>query len=81
MNESVNRKPFQAKKFRNPHWIQGEEIPECCGQAMFFVGQVDDHRIWTEPPEGARLWWHDLASFYVFTCSQCLECKAIGQQY
>ena len=32
-------------------------------------------------PPGAKLWWHDAASFYVFTCSQCLECKAVGQQY
>jgi hypothetical protein len=66
--------------FRVPLWIQGDEIPECCGQTMFFVGQIDDDRICMEPPAGAKLWWHDKASFYVFTCSQCLESKAIGQQ-
>jgi hypothetical protein len=66
--------------FRVPLWIQGDEVPECCGRPMFFVGQIDDDRICMEPPTGARLWWHDKASFYVFTCSQCLESKAIGQQ-
>ncbi len=67
--------------FRIPLWIQGEEVPECCGRAMHFVGQIDDDRICTEPPIGAKLWWHDGASFYVFTCSQCLACKAVGQQF
>jgi hypothetical protein len=71
----------ERKLFRVPLWIQGEEVPECCGCPMQFVGQIDDDRICTEPPEGAKLWWHDRASFYVFTCSQCLECKAIGQQF
>ncbi len=33
------------------------------------------------PLLGAKRWWHDQASFYVFTCSQCLESKAIGQQH
>jgi hypothetical protein len=66
--------------FRVALWIQGNEVPECCGRPMFFVGQIDDDRICTEPPADAKLWWHDKASFYVFTCSQCLECKAVGQQ-
>ena len=66
--------------FRVPLWIQGEEVPECCGRPMFFVGQIDDDRICMEPPAGAKMWWHDKASFYVFTCSKCLECKAVGQQ-
>jgi len=66
--------------FRVPLWIQGDDVPECCGRPMFFVGQIDDNRICMEPPSGARMWWHDKASFYVFTCSQCLQCKAIGQQ-
>jgi hypothetical protein len=66
--------------FRVPLWIQGEQVPECCGRPMFFIGQIDDDRICTEPPEGAKMWWHDKASFYVFTCSQCLKCRAIGQQ-
>ena len=70
----------ERKRYRVPLWIQGDEVPECCGQPMFFVGQIDDDFICTEPPEGAKLWWHDKASFYVFTCSQCLECKAVGQQ-
>lgn len=51
-----------------------------CSRPMFFVGQIDDDRICMEPPAGAELWWHDKASFYVFTCSKCLECKAVGQQ-
>src|SRR5262249_45565263 len=69
------------KKFRVPIWIQGEEVPICCGRAMVFVGQLDDDEICTERPEDAQLWWHDAASFYVFTCPQCLECKAVGQQF
>lgn len=69
------------KKFRVPIWIQDEEIPICCGREMVFVGQIDDNEICTERPEGASLWWHDAASFYVFTCPQCLECKAVGQQF
>ena len=71
----------ERKLFRVPLWIQGEETPKCCGRPMHFVGQIDDDRICTERPPDAKLWWHDLASFYVFTCSQCLECKAVGQQF
>jgi len=67
--------------FRVAVWIQNEDEPECCGKKMFFVGQIDDDHICTERPAGARFWWHDRASFYVFTCSQCLECKAVGQQF
>jgi hypothetical protein len=71
----------ERKLYRVPLWIQGDEVPECCGRPMFFVGQIDDDRICTEPPDGAKLWWHDGASFYVFTCPQCLECKSVGQQF
>ena len=71
----------ERRLFRIPLWIQGEESPDCCGQPMHFVGQIDDDRICTERPPDAKLWWHDLASFYVFTCSQCLECKVVGQQF
>ena len=71
----------ERRLFRIPLWIQGDEVPECCGQPMHFVGQIDDDRICMERPTGAKLWWHDAASFYVFTCSQCLECKALGQQF
>ncbi len=71
----------ERKLFRIPLWIQGDEVPECCGRAMHFVGQIDDNRICTERPSDAKMWWHDAASFYVFTCSQCLECKAVGQQF
>jgi hypothetical protein len=67
--------------FRIPLWIQENEVPKCCGQPMYFVGQLDDDRICRERPEGAKLWWHDVASFYVFTCSQCLQCNAVGQQF
>ena len=71
----------ERKLFRVPLWVQDEEVPECCGQPMQFVGQIDDDRICTERPPGAKMRWHDIASFYVFTCSQCLECKAVGQQF
>jgi hypothetical protein len=70
----------ERKLFRIPLWIQDEEVPECCGRPMHFVGQLDDDRICAERPSEAKMWWHDAASFYVFTCSQCLECKAVGQQ-
>jgi hypothetical protein len=48
---------------------------------MEFVGQIDDDVICTERPSDARMWWRHRASFYVFTCSQCLQCKAVGQQF
>jgi|GEM_PF-1433251 len=67
--------------FRIPVWIQGDEVPECCGRPMHFVGQIDDDRICSERPADAKMWWHDRASFYVFTCSQCMECKAVRQQF
>jgi hypothetical protein len=69
------------KKFRVPIWIQSEEIPICCGREMVFVGQIDDDAICSEGPPDAEMWWHDAASFYVFTCPQCLECAAVGQQF
>lgn len=71
----------ERKKYRVPLWIQSEEIPECCGRPMNFVGQIDDDNICVDRPPDANLWWHDAASFYVFTCSQCLEVKAVGQQF
>ena len=70
----------ERKQFSVPLWIQGEQVPECCGRPMFFVGQIDDDAICMERPEDAKMWWHDKASFYVFTCSQCLESKVLGQQ-
>jgi len=69
------------KKFRVPIWIQGEEAPSCCSRPMFFVGQLDDDVICAEAPSNAKMWWHDAASFYVFTCSECLSVKAVGQQF
>lgn len=66
---------------RVPRFIQSEEWPMCCGRSMHFVGQIDDGTICDLPPPEANYWWHDAASFYVFTCCLCLECKAIGQQY
>jgi len=69
------------RAFRVPLWIQSEEVPDCCGQPMFFIGQLNDDTVCMERPLGSRLWWHDAASFYVFTCSRCLSVKAVGQQY
>ena len=68
------------KRYRVPLWIQGDEVPICCGEEMSFVGQIDDDTICTEPPIGAKMWWHDRASFYVFTCPHCLSVAAVGQQ-
>jgi hypothetical protein len=70
----------EYKKYRVPIWIQDEDVPQCCGSSMFFVGQLDDNDICTEAPENAEMWWHDAASFYVFTCPKCLNVKAVGQQ-
>jgi uncharacterized protein (DUF433 family) len=69
------------RRYRVPAWIQSEEIPTCCDRSMEFVGQLDDSHLCVEAPPGAKFWWHDAASFYVFTCSQCLEVQAVGQQY
>ncbi len=66
---------------RMPRWIQGEEVPVCCGSLMLFVGQIDDEQLCSERPQDAQIWWHDIASFYVFTCPFCLGVKAVGQQY
>lgn len=71
----------ERRVYRIPLWIQGEEVPECCGKPMFFVGQIDDNFICTERSDDAKMWWHDDASFYVFTCPICLEVKAVGQQF
>ena len=71
----------EIKRFRIPIWIQDVEIPKCCGRPMFFIGQIDDNVICTEAPVDAKLWWHDAASFYVFTCPFCLGVKAVGQQF
>jgi hypothetical protein len=69
------------KNFRVPIWIQGEAVPMCCDREMIFVGQLDENDLCTERPEGAKMWWHDAASFYVFTCPICLAVTAVGQQY
>ncbi len=69
------------RAYRVPIWIQNEETPECCGKPMFFVGQIDDSDLCMEAPPDAELWWHDVASFYVFTCPYCCDVKAVGQQY
>jgi hypothetical protein len=69
------------RRYRVPRWIQGDEVPICCEREMLFVGQIDDDTICLEPPAGARLWWHDKASFYVFTCPNCLSATAVGQQF
>ncbi len=69
------------RKLRVPVWIQGEEVPSCCGKQMHFVAQIDDDVVCAEVPKGAKLWWHDAASFYVFACAECLNVKAVGQQF
>ena len=71
---------YERKLYRIRAWIQGEEVPECCGRPMHFVGQIDDDDICKDAPDEAEVWWHDAASFYVFTCGLCLSCKAVGQQ-
>jgi hypothetical protein len=82
--EMLVRRPATAadkRRWRVPVSIQSEEWPLCCGRSMTFVGQLDDNTICMDPAIHAKLWWHDAARFYVLTCSVCLECKAIGQQF
>lgn len=69
------------REFRVPLWIQDPEPPDCCGCEMVFVGQLDDATVCEDAPAGAAMWWHDRASFYVFSCPQCLGVKAVGQQF
>ncbi|MBN1964421.1 MAG: hypothetical protein JW910_07230 [Anaerolineae bacterium] len=69
------------RRFRAPLWIQDDETPTCCDRPMFFVGQIDDDHLYAEAPPDARRWWHDRASFYVFTCPVCLAVRVIGQQF
>ncbi len=69
------------KRLRTPSFIQNDVWPMCCKRSMLFVGQFDDETISSEPPQGVEMWWHDAASFYVFTCSVCIGCKAVGQQF
>lgn len=68
------------RTLRVPRWLQDDETPTCCGEPMSFVGCLNDDRLWQEPPPGARIWWHDAARFYVFTCAKCLAVAAVGQQ-
>jgi hypothetical protein len=70
-----------CREHRVPRWIQEPEIPRCCGKPMFFIGQFDDYTLAKEGSPDAEVWWHDYASFYIFTCSRCLNVKAIGQQH
>jgi hypothetical protein len=69
------------RKYRVPRWIQDPEVPRCCKRPMFFVGQFDDEELVSDEPKDAEVWWHDYASFYIFTCPHCLKVKAVGQQY
>ena len=71
----------EKRRHRVPVFIQDPQWPLCCGRSMVLVGQIDDDALCGERPPGAKLWWHDAASFYVFTCPVCLECKASGQQF
>lgn len=71
----------ERDELRVPCFIQDDERPSCCGRRMFYVGRLDDNRLCAEPPPEYELWWHDIASFYVYTCSICMECKVVGQQF
>ncbi|MBF9222131.1 hypothetical protein [Hymenobacter ruricola] len=87
LNDGINLKAIrkaseeEIKNYRVPIWIQSEEVPECCGKPMIFIGQLDDDTLCAEPPPNAKMWWHDAASFYVFTCPVCLSVQAVGQQF
>jgi len=78
IRKATNR---DIRDFRVPMWVQSQEVPMCCGSEMVFVGQIDDGKLCHEVPAGAKMWWHDAASFYVFTCPKCLAVAAVGQQY
>lgn len=49
-----------------PEWIQTEWEPQCCGQPMTFLAQVD-----TLDLPNTR--FPDSALVYVFYCSKCFE--------
>ncbi len=68
-------------EYRIPNWIQNPDPPTCCGRLMYFVGQIDDDELCSQRPHDALMWWHDSASFYVFTCAVCMGVRAVGQQY
>lgn len=72
--------PEDYRVLRVPLWIHDDETPTCCGEPMSYVGHLEDDRLWQEPPAYARIWWHDAARFYVFTCPKCLAVAAVGQQ-
>lgn len=71
----------EERELRAPRFVQSDRWPLCCGRSMQFVGQLDENSIAAERPPGAKLWWHDAGSFYIFTCAVCLECKSFGLQY
>jgi hypothetical protein len=58
--------PPATKLGGKPEWIQVEWKPECCGQPMTFLGQIDSLDI-----PAARL--PDSSLVYVFYCSKCFD--------
>ncbi|MBT5019773.1 MAG: hypothetical protein HON04_13640 [Planctomicrobium sp.] len=61
--------PPATKLGGDPEWIQLEWKPECCGERMTFLGQIDSLDILE-----AHL--PDSAIVYVFFCSKCFETES-----
>lgn len=64
--ETEADKPAGTKLGGKPDWIQTEWDPDCCGQPMTFLGQIDSLDI-----RDAKL--PDSAIVYVFYCEKCFE--------
>jgi hypothetical protein len=70
--DSDSGEPLGTKLGGTPDFIQAEWQPECCGEKMVFLGQLDSLDI----PE-AKL--PDSAIVYVFYCRKCMRIAASMQ--
>lgn len=54
-----------------PDWLQAPEVPVCCGEPMFFYGQLDSL--------GGEYTIADMGRLYVFLCRSCSSSRSILQ--
>lgn len=66
LKNSETGKRVGTKIGGEPSWIQNEWKPECCGQRMLFLAQIDSLDI----PE---VDFPDSALVFVFVCTKCFE--------
>jgi nucleoid DNA-binding protein len=55
-----------------PDWLQGEELPSCCGTEMLFYGQFDS-------AIGGVFNLVDAGMLFVFWCKHCYKAKTVFQ--